>query len=268
MELDFSFNVGSNDRNREHIGEIFGQSGRVDTLNFAASKLSQRAKTVKVALVSFDRDDVDSDTSSVGDLTNTLIELLGSSRICLCAALIECTKADVCETICADDNRGASGSLGSHRDRSQDTGAKSRWACLFDSFKFSFEAILSLTNRLSQALSCLGLTIVLEILKVVQVIASDGLRTLGCITDHLHFVVKGHDTNLAFTGAICHVSDLGVNSCLHALDTRDISHAFVRLVHKLVRSITKCAHLLGKRLQVISFDFMFTLNRLTDAHRS
>lgn len=108
MQLDLCLDVGGDDGHGKHVGEVMGQVGRVDTLDVATGKLSERAQTFKVALVTLDRYNINGDTGGASDLTNSLVELSRCSDISLCVALIPCTQTDVSETIGADNNRGAS----------------------------------------------------------------------------------------------------------------------------------------------------------------
>lgn len=104
MQLDFGFDLRGNHRNRKHIGEIFSQVCRVNALDLSTSDFSERAERIEVALVTLYGDNTDSYASSASDLTDTLIECLGSLSVSLCVALIPGTEANVCETVRADDD--------------------------------------------------------------------------------------------------------------------------------------------------------------------
>ena len=97
-------------------------------------------------------------------------------------------------------------------------------------------------------------------------ISSDCLLSLGRIADNLDFVIESDHTNLAFTSSIGHVGDLRVDGSLDALDTRDISHPFVRRADELIRSIAELAHLSFKGRQVVSLELVLTSDGLADAH--
>ena len=183
MKLDFGLYTSGNDWHREHVCEVLRQSSRVHSLDLAASELCKRAQTVKVALIAFDRHDIDCDACSAGDLANALVELLSSSRVFGSVALIEGAKTDVGQTICADDNRGARRALCCHSYGSQDAWTESRGAGLLYLIQLLLQVFGCVCNWILQLGSCCSFTIVLEPLKVVKMISSNVLDSLGTVTN-------------------------------------------------------------------------------------
>ena len=183
MKLDFCLHTSGNDWHREHVCEVLRQSGWVDPFDLATSELCKRAQTVKVALVALDRHDIYCDACSAGDLANALVELLSSSRVFGSVALIEGTKADVSQTICADDNRGARRALCCHCYGSQDAWTESRGAGLLYLIQLLLQVFGCVRNWVLKLGSCCSFTIVLEPLEVVQMVSSNVLDSLGTVTD-------------------------------------------------------------------------------------
>jgi len=54
-------------------------------------------------------------------------------------------------------------------------------------------------------------SIILKVIKVEKLVASDDLNRLCAITNHCNFVVERHDTDFALVGSFRHVLNLSVN---------------------------------------------------------
>lgn len=79
MYLDFRDYLGGDDRLGEHVSEVGSDGGGVDTLHITSGELRKSAEGLDVALVSFDRDYVDSHALALGELSDSLIELIAFS---------------------------------------------------------------------------------------------------------------------------------------------------------------------------------------------
>lgn len=116
MELDLCFNFGCDDWNCKHVCKVLRQSRRVDPLNIATSEVCKPAQRFNIALVSFNRDNINCDTGFLGNLSYLSVEIVCLNLLLLGHDLIEGTKADISKTVSADDDDGASGTLTGHCD--------------------------------------------------------------------------------------------------------------------------------------------------------
>ena len=243
MQLDLSLNVCGYNRDWKHCSEIFCKSGWVDTLDSTAGKFGKSAESIKIAFITFNRDDINGNTSFTGKLSYILIESLSSRSLFFSIAFVPGSETDVCKTVCADDNSRTSRTFCSHSYWSNNTWAQSCRSCLFNLVEFGFKNILSGANGLSKTLSSLSLAIVLKPFIVIQVVTRDCLSILRAITEDLYLMVESNNSDLSWSSSVGHICDLRVNGSFDTLNSRNISHSTISSVHKLIRAITKLAHL-------------------------
>ena len=67
---------------------------------------------------------------------------------------------------------------------------------------------MGLNDRLGQSFGSLCLSIVLQVLKLVQVVTRYRLGCLQTIADNLDFVIESDDADFALTRPIRHIVDL------------------------------------------------------------
>jgi len=107
-------------------------------------------------------------------------------------------------------------------------------------------------------------TILDEVVIIVEFVAGDDLRILRTVTVDGYLVIEADDAELAVSGAIRHISDLLVDCSLKALHARHIGDVALSL-RELIGAIGEfhqLLHLLG----AIASDLMLALHRLRDAH--
>ena len=82
--------------------------------------------------------------------------------------------------------------------------------------------------------SCLQLAVVLQKVKIIQLISSNDLAWLAAIPNHCDLVVKCNNPNFAFISMLSHIYNLRLDCCLQALHSGNVSLVFVGFVEVLV----------------------------------
>jgi hypothetical protein len=94
------------------------------------------------------------------------------------------------------------------------------------------------------------------------------LWILGAITDHIHIVVKGNNTNSSVLGSVGHHLNLALDGCLHTLHPRHVSHTLILFVYELIGTVTEAGEGIFIFLSAVTFKIEFAFNRFSYAHGS
>jgi len=216
---------------------------------------------------SFDGNHWDSHALSFGVKSSFLVEFFDFADSFIVVLLVfKRADSNVCEAVCAKDNLRSLPSFCSKGNSCKKAWTESCWTCLFKFVEFAVEVVMSLTNWLTKVRLGLLLSIFEQEIIVRQFISSNNVRILSSVSNDGHFIVKSDKSYSSLWIFILHDVNLRLNSCLHALESRNICHVFI-FERKLIRSIWELHEIL-KFGSSVSFDFELSSHRFCNSHRT
>jgi len=223
MELNFGYNVWSNDRLWEDACEVLCQSDWVYSLNVASRLLSKLWEGIKVALVSNNWDNVYSHSLLLCKGANALIKFFNFEHLLFWLSFIKSSEANIGKAISADDYLRTWCSLSCHSNWCSNSWPESSWSSFFETHQFLGQLFLGLVDGMIHAFFSLLLSILNQVIIIHKFVTSNHLGVWSTIAYHSYLVVEWHKAKLSIRSSLAHVLNLLIDCRLQALHATHIS---------------------------------------------